>query len=47
MIVIRRGLYLFVNLKIGKDVKIIAQFRSFRSLAKLLRDPYLVNRPYA
>ena len=36
----RLGLYLSLNLKIGKNVKIIAEYQSYRLLVK---DPFSIN----
>ena len=43
MIGSRLGLFLSTNQKIGKNVKIIDQYRSFQLLVKFLRDPFLIN----
>ena len=37
------GLYLSLNLKIGKNVKIIAQYQSYRLLVKFSKDPFSIN----
>ena len=39
----RLGLYLPLNLKIGKNVKIIAQYQSYRLLVKFSKDPSSIN----
>ena len=39
----RLGLFLSINQKIGKNVKIIDQYQSFQLLVKFLRDPFLVQ----
>ena len=42
----RLGLSLFINQKIGKNVRIIAQYQSYRSLVKFSRDPAVFNQLY-
>jgi hypothetical protein len=39
----RLGLYLSLILKIGKNVKIIAQYQSYRLLVKFSKDPFSIN----
>ena len=39
----RLRLFLSINQKIGKNVKIIDQYQSSQLLVKFLRDPFLIN----